>query len=309
MPSGRSPASRGGYATILRTSEHVCWRLEDVVGGGKVLDFSLPFMPEGLAHSRLTFLTPSEQRALNQIRGHAYLYFFGLVEEFILPFAMDYAQEALAASRDYEGRALLQFAQEEAKHIQMFRMFREEFVEGFGTPCRVIGPPKRIADAVLNHSPLAVALATLHIEWMTQRHYLEAIKDDSGLDPQFRSLLRHHWIEEAQHVKLDALILEALAKRLTAQQIDEGIEGYARITAMLDAALEEQVRFDLEAFTRATGRKLDDSERSDFLAAQMRANRWTFLGSGMAHPKFMETIGWLSEDGVKAVHRMAASFC
>ena len=40
--------------------------------------------------------------------------------------------------------------------------------------------------AVLSHSPLGVALVILGIEWMTQKHYLESVRDDEDLDPQFK---------------------------------------------------------------------------------------------------------------------------
>ena len=76
----------------------------------------------------------------------------------------------------------------------------------------MIGPPREVAKAVLAHDPLAVALVILHIEWMTQRHYIESVKDDQDLDPLFKSLLKHHWMEEAQHAKLDTLMVEALAE-------------------------------------------------------------------------------------------------
>ena len=55
---------------------------------------------------------------------------------------------------------MLQFACEEAKHIQLFKRFREDFEAGFGTSCDVIGPPEAIAQAVLGHHPLAVALTS-----------------------------------------------------------------------------------------------------------------------------------------------------
>jgi len=77
--------------------------------------------------------------------------------------------------------------------------FAEEFKEGFVTNCETIGPPEEIGKAVLSHSPLGVALVILGIEWMTQKHYLESVRNDEDLDPQFKSLLRHHWMEEAQH--------------------------------------------------------------------------------------------------------------
>ena len=62
----------------------------------------------------------------------------------------------------------------------------------------------------------------LHIEWMTQRHYMDSVKDDQSLDPQFKSLLKHHWMEEAQHAKLDTLMVEALAEGRSAREIEGG---------------------------------------------------------------------------------------
>lgn len=49
----------------------------------------------------------------------------------------------------------------------------------------------------------------LHLEWMIQLHYVDSVRADEALDPQFCSLLRHHWMEEAQHAKLDTLIPRA----------------------------------------------------------------------------------------------------
>ena len=154
------------YQSTLTASEAIHWRIEDIIGGERRLDFSKPFMPESLARVEpLTFLTHDEKRILNQIRGNAYLSIFGLVEEFILPFVLDHARPQLQGD-DYRVRALLQFASEEAKHIQLFKRFRQDFEDGFGTECSVIGPPEAIASAILAHDPLGVALTTLHIEWM-----------------------------------------------------------------------------------------------------------------------------------------------
>ena len=70
------------YQESLAASERVSWRIEDLIGGDKRLDFSKPLLPESLARvESLPYLTPAEKRTLNQIRGHAYLCIFGLVEE------------------------------------------------------------------------------------------------------------------------------------------------------------------------------------------------------------------------------------
>ena len=297
------------YQSALAASEAIHWRIEDIIGGEKRLDFNKPFMPETLAHTEpLTFLTKEEKRILNQIRGHAYLVIFGLVEEFILPFVLDHARTQLQGN-DYRVRALLQFAGEEAKHIQLFKRFREEFAEGFGTECPVIGPPEAIAAEILKHDPLGVAITTLHIEWMVQRHYVDSIKDNQDLDPQFKSLLKHHWMEEVQHAKLDTLMVEALATSRSEEEIMSGVEEYLEIGGFLDGGLQQQVEFDLNSFEEATGRTLTKDEEDEFRRVQLRANRWTYLGTGMTHEKVLNTLGWLTLKARQRVESISPAFC
>jgi len=65
------------YQSTLATSERIGWKVEDLIGRDKQLDFKNPFMPESLAQlKQLSFLTPEEQTTLNQIRGHEYLAMF-----------------------------------------------------------------------------------------------------------------------------------------------------------------------------------------------------------------------------------------
>ena len=297
------------YQSTLAASESVRWRVEDIIGGTKRLDFSKPFMPESLALvGGLDFLTPAERLTLNQIRGHAYLAIFGLVEEFILPFVLDHARGQLAGD-DYRVRALLQFAGEEAKHIHLFKRFKDEFDRGFGSPCQVIGPPEAIARAVLAHDPLAVALAILQIEWMSQSHFIGSIRDDGDLDPQFKSLLRHHWMEEAQHAKLDTLMVEALAEGRTEAQLMAAVEEYVEIGGFIDEGLRQQVEFDMEAFIMAAGRTLSAFEAEEFRRIQLRANRWTYLGSGMMHRNFLQTLEALTPAARARIEQLAPAFC
>ena len=297
------------YQSALAASEVIHWRIEDIIGGEKRLDFTKPFMPESLAQTEpLTFLTKEEKRILNQIRGNAYLCIFGLVEEFILPFVLDQARPQLQAD-DYRVRALLQFAGEEAKHIQLFKRFRQEFEDGFGTQCQVIGPPEAIASAILAHDPLGVAITTLHIEWMVQRHYVESIRDDQELDPQFKSLLKHHWIEEVQHAKLDTLMVESLAANRNEEAVLNGVEEYLQIGGFIDDGLKQQVEFDLNTFEQATGRTLNETEKEEFRRVQLRANRWTYLGSGMTHDKVLETLEGLTPKARQRVESVSPAFC
>src|SRR5262244_90209 len=234
------------YRSTLEASLRINWKIEDVIGGMS-FDFNKPFLPEALAGvDGIECLNAKEKLKLNQIRGFTYLYLFGLVEEYILPAVIEHAGAA-AHGDDYEMRALLRFAEEEAKHIQLFKWFVQEFEKGFGTPCGAIGPAKDIAAAILRHGRLGVFLTTLHIEWFTQRHYVESVRNNAaeGLDPLFCSLLKHHWLEESQHAKLDTLIVDKIASTLEPIKIEAGIDDYMSIGKLLDNGLKGQVQLDL----------------------------------------------------------------
>lgn len=295
------------YEAVLASSTRAAWQLDDVLGPNDRLNFGLNFMPEALARTaEAPGLNEDERRTLNQISGHQYLCIFGLVEEFILPFVLDHARPLLNTD-DYRVRALLNFAGEEAKHIQLFRRFHERFTEGFGTPCQVIGPAEAIAAEILRHDPLAVALAILHIEWMTQSHYLDSVRDDTGIDPLFKSLLRHHWMEEAQHAKLDTLMVLALAEGRSDESILAATDAYLEIGGFLDGGLAGQAEFNLLALEQAIGRPLD--QRAELLAQQHQAARWTYLGSGMTHPQFVETLERISPAAAARIAAVAPQFC
>ena len=292
------------YQSNLEASLRINWRIEDVIGG-RTFDYDKPFLPESLAGvDGIRCLSANEKLKLNQIRGYTYLYLFGLVEEYILPSVLEHAETSVHGD-DYEIRALLRFAEEEAKHIQLFKWFVHEFEKGFGTRCAVIGPAKDIAAAILKHSRLGVFLTTLHIEWMTQRHFVDSVRGDPQLDPLFCSLLKHHWLEESQHAKLDTLVVDKLAGSLTPQEIELGVEDYMAIGKLLDGGLGAQVELDVASLSKAIGRAFADDEKAEIAQAQTQAYRWTFLLSGMTHPNFDRALQELTAHGHASVSRLA----
>jgi hypothetical protein len=232
---------------------------------------------------------------------------FGLVEECILPFV------DMAIAHDdgepHRAPALQQFAEEEKKHMELFRRFRREFTQGFGSECGFIGPPEAVRDAFLAHHPMAVAIATLGIEWMSQAHYVESVRDDGDLDPQFKSLLKHHWQEESQHARIDALLLKELARNATPEQVDKAIDEYFEIGAFLDGGLRGLTELDLESFERATGRTLNADQRAEFMQVQHQAQRWTFLGSAMRNKNFLAALGELGGSARARLEEASAMFC
>jgi hypothetical protein len=294
------------YEATLSSSLRAQWELDDVLRTDQELDFSRNFMPESLARTAaIATLNPFEQRVLNQISAHQYLSIFGIVEEFILPFLIDHARPHLLGD-DWRARALLNFAAEEAKHIHLFKRFHQAFVRGFPVECKMIGPSEAIGAEVLRHDPLAVGLVILMIEWMTQQHYLGSIRDDGDLDPLFKSLMKHHWMEEAQHAKLDTLIVDALAVGRSEEQIDKAIDEFFEIGGFLDEGLKTQAAFNLDSLETAIGRKLED--REEILAQQHQAGRWTYIGSGMVHERFKDALNAISRRAAERIAEAAPVF-
>ena len=297
------------FAEVLATSQRAAWQIDDVLPEDAQLDFSLNLLPEALARTASApGLDDAQRLTLNHVRGHEYLTIFGLVEEFILPFVLDHARPHLNGD-DERVRALLNFAGEEAKHIHLFKLFHKRFTDAFGTDCAVIGPPEAVASKVLDHDPLAVALLILHIEWMTQRHYADSVRGDPDLDPLFKSLLKHHWIEEAQHAKLDTLMVEALVENRDDASIRSAIDEYLEIGMFFDEAFKAQAGLNVEAMEKATGRSVPDEIRGELIGQQHQAIRWTYLGTGMTHPKFLATLEAISPVARGRIAEVAPTFC
>jgi predicted metal-dependent hydrolase len=290
------------YGAIYRTSLQVNWQIEDIIGGDRSLDFATRFLPDAWVEAEaLTFLSEREQLAVNHVRAHSYLHIFGFAEEYFLPFVLDHVRARIPTASQPEIRALLHFAEEESKHIELFQRFSEEFRQGFGTPCEVIGPARAVAEQILALSPLGIALSVLALEWMTQVHYVATIRNDHTLDAQFCSLLRHHWVEEAQHTKLDTAIATSIAGGAGPDELAGGVEDLLTIMQILDTGFAEQVELDLAALTRATGRQLSEGEEARYRSVQRRSYRKTFLTSGMRHKNFRTTMASISPSGAATV--------
>ena len=116
-------------------------------------------------------------------------------------------------------------------------------------------------------------------------------------------------MEEAQHARLDTLIVEALAEGRDEAGIQHALDEYLEIGMYLDQGLKMQAELNLDAFERATGRKLAEDERNALAEQQHQALRWTYLGSGMTHPKFVATLAAISPAARDRIAEIAPAFC
>jgi hypothetical protein len=284
------------YQDCLDNSKKVAWK-EDDVFAGQNFDFSLRFLPNRLSGvNDIACLNEDEKRQLNQIMGNAYCHIFAFVEEFIIPMV---TEEAL---KDVHGdevrlRALLRFAEEEVKHQELFRRSMALFDQGFGTKCGLIPGREDVAKFVLSKSRLAVLFLTTVVEWFTQLHYVEHVRDDSGLDWLFRDLLKFHWVEEAQHAKLDTLLIDEIAEKVTLEEREAAIDELLELGGAIDGLLSQQIGLNIEALEKATGRTFTDSEKKEITRKTQRAWRWTFLVSGLEHPNFVKLVNELTTEG------------
>jgi hypothetical protein len=272
------------FASIISDAQRARWSLDEVTVAVHEMDFSRPFLPERLVHTAgIEFLDEHARLALNHVRAHSYLRLFALVERFILPYAMFHAAKAMRSSAE-RLLALMQFGEEEAKHIALFERFSEAFEFGFGSHCEIVGPAEDVADHVLAEDPLSVGLLVLHIEWMTQEHYTASVRGETRVDDQFASLLRHHWMEEAQHARIDTLLLEEMLDGVAEHRRERALLGYLELLELIDVLLGQQVELDLEALGHVVG-TLSGATRDRLRANQRASYQDVFLRAGIEHPR------------------------
>lgn len=297
------------YEDVVDASEQVAWRLDDVITADAKLDFATHFLPQLLAPADdVDGLSPAEALKLNHILGHGYLHLFRFIEEYIIALAVQHAHAELFGDRHAQ-RALLRFGDEELKHQLMFSRGIEAFDRGFGTRVGGVGSPAQVAQAVLQKSPLAVMLTTLHLELVTQKHFVEAFRVGRAqeVDPTFKRMLQHHWMEETQHAKIDQLELARLGVAADDKARAAAVTDYAAIVGAMDALLAEQTTHDLDALWAAIGRRPSAPSRDRLRAWHHQTYRQLFLLQGLRHDGVISAAQALKSDAPAQLDSLARS--
>ncbi|MGE0686625.1 MAG: hypothetical protein AB7P33_07775 [Dehalococcoidia bacterium] len=284
------------YSEVLANSKKVAWT-EDTVLNNRRFDLTRRFLPNSLSGvDGISCLSEDEKRILNQIMGTAYCHLFAFVEEFIIPTV---SEEAIHEpyGDEVRQRSLLRFSEDELKHQEMFRRSIALFREQSGIDLQLLPDREAVAGVVRSKSKLAVLILIDIIEWFVQVHYTEHVLDESGLDGLFRDLLKYHWLDEAQHAKMDTMLIAETVGDLSLAEREAAIDEVLELGGAIDGLLQSQIQMNIDALEHATGRAFSAEERAEIAAKTLKAWRYTFLTSGLDHPKVVKMVEEITVEG------------
>jgi len=292
------------YSEVLAASKKIAWREDDVLASRR-FDLSKRFLPNSLSGvDEIGCLNDEEKRKLNQIMGNAYCHIFAFVEEFIVPTVTEEALDNPYGD-EVRQRSLVRFSEEELKHQELFRRSIKLFSEQFGVSPKLIPGREEVAAVVRSKSKLAVLLLIDIIEWFTQVHYTEHVLNKTGLDGLFRDLLKYHWLDEAQHAKIDTMLIAEMVEDMPLADREAAIDEVLELGGAIDGLLQQQIGMNIDALEVTTGRVFTDAERQEISAKTLRAWRWTFLVSGLEHPKVVQLVSEITDAGPAKLRSVA----
>jgi hypothetical protein len=292
------------YPDVLANSKKVAWTEDDVLDG-RTFDLTKRFLPNSLSGvDGISSLNEDEKRTLNQIMGNAYLHLFAFVEEFIVPTVTE-AWVDEPYGDEVRQRSLVRFSEEELKHQALFRRSIALFNEQFGYTPALIPGREAVAGVVRSKSRLAVLLLIDIIEWFVQVHYTEHVLNKTELDSLFRNLLKYHWLDEAQHAKIDTMLIAETVEGMAMAEREAAIDEVIELGGAIDGLLQQQIAMNIDALSAVTGRVFTDTERDEITAETQKAWRYTFLVSGLEHPNVVKLVSEITVEGPAKVRAVA----
>jgi hypothetical protein len=292
------------HGSIVAASERVAWTVPEVFVDRR-FDATKPIVPPAwVGIDALPFVNDRERLALNHCRAFSYVHLLGNFEQFV-PRHLNGIVERSWDDDRARLRALLRFSDEEIKHQELFRraevVLEDSCGHAFGRHFGDDGV--RLADftaAMLAYPPLPRFLIILALELGTQRHYVESARrsDEPNVDALYVDILEAHWVEEAQHVRADAIEIATLADEHGSGRARRGLRRRsAPLPGSVDHAFRGQAEQEIETLECVTGRVLPDAQRTALRDALHGSLRAILAEVGMSHPRFRSITQALSPDG------------
>lgn len=289
------------YPSIVATSEKVAWTVEEIFRDRR-FDVTKNIVPDSWVRTQhLAFLGEQAQRTLNHLRAFSYVHLFGNYEEFIPIHLTGLAQQDWHDDRAHL-RALLRFGEEEMKHQQLFLRAEAVLEESCGyTFGRYFNKERLTAftQATLAYPPLPRSLILLALEWGSQRHYVDSVRDHTGEsgDPLYVDILKYHWIEENQHTKTGVLEIERLAADMRPEELRRAFDDIQGIGGLVDQTFVGQVEQEIATLQRVTDCKFTESERTVLAETLHQSMTAIWAEVAFTHPRFKQVALALSKEG------------
>lgn len=253
---------------------------------GPSLDMNRRFLPEAMAGlASVAVLEDKDRRLLNQIRACSYVHLFDVFETSLGTVARERAR------LDVEVRDVLAplLRLDTFDHHELFSAFESAFSSAFPVRPRRIPFPDDFALTLAHVTPLSLLVLALHLKLVTQQHFLACVRGDENLEPHFVRLLREHWDIECGAPKTHGAVLEiqqALGRALPGR-VPSALRDYRLLVFSCADVLRRQTELDVTTLEDARGRSLPPDDRSLVVAAQVAAQRETFLTDGIVNAAFV----------------------
>ena len=278
------------YAKCIEISKRVRWDIDEDVIRRREFDFSQKFLPDGISKvDQLAFLNKDERRLLSQIQGRTYANMFGFVERFIVAKVLELTCNHWLGDQ-VALEALVRFSDEELKHQELFRRIEKMMASGMPEGYQFLFDPSEVAAAVLKKSTWAVLALILEIELFTQAHYKQSIEPDENLSELYKDIFLFHWKEETTHALMDQIEWPQIDKKLTDAERDRAVDEVIEIVVAVDGILQTQSKADVEYFLKVCKRSFSEDEIEYIQAGVLKAYRWQYIFSGLAHERFQALL-------------------
>jgi hypothetical protein len=291
------------YPAIVAASEKVAWTVDDVFRDRWFARRQPIVPPSWIGAEKLSFLDDRDQLTLNHCRAFSYVHLLGNFEEFLTPHLSGIVTRESHDDRAHL-RALCRFGDEELKHQQLFQRAERALETSCGIRFARHFDDAKVAvtsltKSILERPPLARFLMVLALEWGTQRHYVESVRNQraEGGDPLYVDILKAHWAEEAQHTKTDALEIARLAEGMSADELSVAFDDLLAIAGLVDGAFSDQATKEVETLERVNRRTFAEAERTELRATLHASLSAIMAGVGLSHPKFVAVACELSTAG------------
>ena len=284
------------YAKCIEISKRVRWDIDEDVIRRREFDFSQKFLPDGISKvDQLAFLNKDERRLLSQIQGRTYANMFGFVERFIVAKVLELTCNHWLGDQ-VALEALVRFSDEELKHQELFRRIEKMMASGMPEGYQFLFDPSEVAAAVLKKSTWAVLALILEIELFTQAHYKQSIEPDENLSELYKDIFLFHWKEETTHALMDQIEWPRIDKKLTDAERDRAVDEVIELVSAVDGILQTQSAADVEYFLKVCNRSFSEDEIECIKAGVLKAYRWQYIFSGVAHERFQALLADLTTE-------------